>query len=123
MNVIHVAQNKAVKGAATFIAPTYPAPLPQIDQTGELFGFPDTVTEISSLPRAGHVIKFPQYRTNPSRSGFRTLTKEDIVEKHIQQDVEARKPYARPQLVKQGRIEEITQDILENRFDCSKPVS
>ena len=40
----------------------------------------------------------------------------------ITQELESRKPYARPQLVKQGRVEEITQDNLEQYGDCSKPV-
>lgn len=45
------------------------------------------------------------------------------MEKFTEQEVESRKPYSRPQLTKQGRVEELTQDILENIIDCSKPVT
>jgi hypothetical protein len=37
-------------------------------------------------------------------------------------ELESRKPYAQPVLVKQGRVEDLTQDNLEQYFDCSKPV-
>lgn len=43
------------------------------------------------------------------------------MEKVIEQIEEARKPYIQPKLVRQGRVEELTQD-WEEYLDCSKPV-